>query len=266
MYLFYLPVAQPLDDAGRIMPGCYLVFYASETTDPEDVYADGSLGTSIGNEVTANAAGRFVPIYPDPTVSYRVQLFNEDDELQFDVDPYFPTAGNWIGEVRMHDGPLDDVPAGWVVCDGTGGTIDSRDRHPRGVGSGTALGDTGGANGTVSGTTDFDGGQSSGVTGGTSITVAQMPTHGHRFLAANNAGDSNADGWLNTNNMGIPGEDVGPFAQRLENEGGTQIIEDSGEGDPHTHTTPAINTHTHDFEASVTAPFFGIYFIKFVGA
>lgn len=263
--LFNLPIAQPLSITGEPLQNGYLRFYRSETTDLEDIYADGDLTTPLANPLVANAAGRFVAIYMDPRVPYRVQLFDEDDVLQYDIDPYFPIAGLFPGMVIMFDGDLDDVPAGWVVCDGTGGTIDSRDRFPVGVSNTKPLGQVGGSSG-LTGSTGSAGAHAHGAeTGDVTLTIDQTPVHAHTFLAANNASDSNADGWLSTNNMGIPGEDVGPFGQRLENEGGTQIISDTGGGDPHLHTIASDGAHTHEIEGDIDPPYFAIYFLKFTG-
>lgn len=263
--LFNLPIAQPISITGDIMPGCWLRFYRSETTDLEDIFADGDLTTPLANPLTANAAGRFVAIFMDPRIAYRVQLFDADDVLQYDIDPYFPIAGLFPGMVVMFDGDLGDIPAGWSVCDSTGGTIDTRDRFPVGVSATKPLGQTGGSTG-LTGTTGSAGAHAHGaITGDVTLTVEQIPAHAHTFLAANNASDSNADGWLSNNDMGIPGEDVGPFGQRLANEAGTQIISDTGGGDPHSHVIESDGAHTHELEGDIDPPYFAIYFLKFTG-
>jgi len=258
--LFNLPVAQPLDDAGRIMPGCYLRFYASETTDPEDVYSDGELNTTLGSEVTASAAGRFVPIFLDATVAYRIQLYNADNELQFDVDPVFPGAGNFVGEVKMYDGDLADLPAGWVVMNGGNGTIDSRDRFPRGVGSETSLGETGGS-ATASGTTDSNGAHNhSGATGGTAITEAEMPSHKHVGFTFPATGDDNSQ---------LPITRIGGSDQQSLGDVTISSAEtgETGGDDPHDHSIGSDGSHTHSIaDVSTIPPFFGVYFIKFIGA
>jgi hypothetical protein len=46
-------------------------FYQSGTLTPQNVFANADLSTSLGAVVTADAAGRFVPIYFDASKSYR---------------------------------------------------------------------------------------------------------------------------------------------------------------------------------------------------
>ena len=45
----------------------------------------------------------------------------------------------------MWNGVVGTIPAGWVLCDGTNGTPDLRDRFVPGAGGALAPGDTGGA-------------------------------------------------------------------------------------------------------------------------
>jgi len=64
------------------------------------------------------------------------------------------------GVIMMWSGSIASIPAGWLLCDGTGGTPDLRDRFIVGAGSTYAVGDTGGANSVT-------------------LTEAQMPSHIH---------------------------------------------------------------------------------------
>lgn len=263
--LFYLPIARPLDINGDIMPLAYLTFFETETFIPADIFANGALTTPLANPLIANAAGAFPAIYMDPRSAYRVQLHNAANELQYDIDPWFPISGLFVGEGKFYFGDINDIPSGWHNCDGTNGTPDMRDRFPIGVSNTNPLGQTGGST-SISGSTGSAGAHAhTGSTGATVLNVSQMPAHGHTFLAANNSSDSNADGWLNTNNMGVPGEDVGPFGQRLNNEGGTQIIADTGGGGSHFHSISSDGSHIHTISGSVIQPFLAWYFILFTG-
>jgi hypothetical protein len=75
------------------------------------------------------------------------------------VDNVVPT---WFprGMVIMWWGQAVNVPAGWLICDGTNGTPDFRDRMPYGAGGSIAVGNYGGANSLT-------------------LSVAQMPVHAH---------------------------------------------------------------------------------------
>jgi hypothetical protein len=54
-------------------------------------------------------------------------------------------AGLPSGVIVMWSGPLDAIPAGWALCDGSDGTPDLRNRFVLGVGAAEYLGSTGGA-------------------------------------------------------------------------------------------------------------------------
>lgn len=265
--LFTSPLYQPLNDSGQIQPQCKLQFFKSSTTTPTDVYANAGLLTTRGSEVTADAAGRFPVIYLDPKVALRVKLLTSAGVLIYDLDPVFPSPGQFIGQVVMYDGDLEDLPAGWHVCDGTNGTRDARDRVIIGAGSTYPLGDTGGA-ATASGSTGAAGAHDhGGATDGHALSAEENGPHKHGLLCANNSGDSNADGWLNTDNMSVPGEDVGPHQYRDDNLGGTDLIESSGDGEPHSHPITAVGNHSHSISSfSILPPYLGLYFVKFTGA
>ena len=50
-----------------------------------------------------------------------------------------------VGGICMYDGLVADLPSNWLVCDGTAGTPDLRDRFIVGAGTAYALGGTGGS-------------------------------------------------------------------------------------------------------------------------
>jgi hypothetical protein len=89
--LFYDPQAKPLDVTGNFQAGCQLYFYATGTLNETNVYANGTLSTPLSQPITADSAGRFVPIYMDPGVIYRIQMYNAAGTLLEDVDPIVPT-------------------------------------------------------------------------------------------------------------------------------------------------------------------------------
>lgn len=260
--IFNWPIHQPLDDSGQIMPGSYLKYFESETTTPTDVYADGALNTSRGSTVTSDSAGRFPVIYMDQTVALRVQFYNADDELQWDVDPVFPITGQFVGQVEMYDGDLNDIPAGWVHMNGSNGTIDARDRSPIGTSGTKALGTTGGSN---NATTSAAGGHDHG--GATSEVVldeTNMPKHGHKLLVCT-TGDGATHNFQN--DSGIAGDtDTKAYYTNTNADAGQKLVEETGEDDPsgHDHDIEAEEDHTHT--VSVVPPWFSIHFIKFVGA
>ena len=83
------------------MPGAYYNFYVSGSTTPALVYQDSGLtlpypaaslnGSSpLFTVIQADGTGAFTPIFLNPEVIYRVQLYNSTWSLVEDVDPYVP--------------------------------------------------------------------------------------------------------------------------------------------------------------------------------
>lgn len=93
--LFYEARAKPLSVVGLIQPGAYYQFYLTGTLSLTNVYADGNLATPLSQTpgsgaTTAAADGRLVPIYMNPAITYRYQLYSATAVLLEDVDPYIP--------------------------------------------------------------------------------------------------------------------------------------------------------------------------------
>ena len=81
------PVFRAVDSGGAPMAGALLQFYLTGTTTAASVYTSSALATPLGNPVVADAGGLFVPIYLDPSVTYRVQLQTSGGTVVRDVDP-----------------------------------------------------------------------------------------------------------------------------------------------------------------------------------
>jgi len=69
-----MPFVPAFNALGLISPAAKLKFFVTETTTPTAVYSDPDITVSLGSVVTADAFGRFVAIYLDPAVIYRVRL------------------------------------------------------------------------------------------------------------------------------------------------------------------------------------------------
>jgi hypothetical protein len=94
--LFYEPRNTPISTAGQVQPGCQRQFYLTGSTTLAPVYQDGALTVPFSQSptlITADGFGRFPPIYLDPSIVYRSQLFSSlalgSAPLE-DVDPYAP--------------------------------------------------------------------------------------------------------------------------------------------------------------------------------
>lgn len=87
MSLFYPSLQQAFDDNGNPLSGAKWKFFLTGTTTPTNVYSDSDLGTSLGATVTANSAGRFVPIYINETIDTRAKLETAAGSVIIDIDP-----------------------------------------------------------------------------------------------------------------------------------------------------------------------------------
>lgn len=95
MALFHASLFQALDTDGDPISGAIWKFYLTGTSTPTAVFSDFDFGTSLGATVTANSAGRFVPIYLDDDVTYRAVLCNAAGTPidPYDIDPVASDAG-----------------------------------------------------------------------------------------------------------------------------------------------------------------------------
>lgn len=78
------------------------------------------------------------------------------------------------GGIIMWSGSIGSIPAGWALCDGTGGTPDLRNKFIVGAGSTYAVNATGGA---VSNTPTI-------TVGATTLSTSEMPAHTHPLGSA----------------------------------------------------------------------------------
>lgn len=262
-YLFALPTVRPLTAAGAIMPNAYIQFYAAGTTTPADVYADAGLTTPLTNPVVANSAGEFVPIYLDPATVYRVLLYDADDVLIRDTDPYLPDRDYPPGTILMFYGTEAELeaaypPALWQQLNGNNGAPDIRDRMPIGVSASLSPGDTGGGSGTVN-TTAAGAHDHGAATGSHTLTTDEIPSHGHNVLDRG-AGTAIADGTSLASTQSLAGiRNVVEGSYITDNSLGTEYIEPTGGGTGHTHSITAAADHTH--QVTVTPPYCALWFI-----
>jgi len=114
------------------------------------------------------------------------------------------------GVIVMWSGSVASIPSGWLICDGTSGTPDLRNRFVVGAGDAYAVADTGGADSVT-------------------LTEAQMPAHTHTG-STDSAGDHS-----HTFSAFVPGGNAG------ENDpGGMDYIDPPG-----TYSTSTAGAHTH---------------------
>lgn len=91
-----------------------------------------------------------------------------------------------VGGIIIWSGAADAIPSGWLLCDGTSGTPNLRDRFVVGAGSTYAVGATGGA-----------------VT--VTLTEAQLPAHTHAVTDPGHAHTLSANLWRQYNGVNQDG-------------------------------------------------------------
>lgn len=94
---------------------------------------------------------------------------NPTASLQAATKQYVDNIALPAGIIVMWSGSSANIPAGWRICDGGGGTPDLRDRFIVGAGASYSPGNTGG-------TTSHN---HSISVGGTALNIAQLPAHSH---------------------------------------------------------------------------------------
>lgn len=146
---------------------------------------------------------------------------------QASLNSPFPTGG-----IILWSGSLASVPTGWLLCDGSGGTPDLRDRFVVGAGSTYAVGDTGGAATITLSVSNLPSHNHGGTTGGGGVdhshtysgTTAGAGGHAHNFYS----------GMFGGNNTAFPNDEPGT---------GTQA---------YTYVTSAVGDHTHTFSGTTS--------------
>lgn len=149
-----------------------------------------------------------------------------------------------VGGIMMWFGTIASIPVGWVLCDGTNGTPDMRERFVFGAGPSRAAGDRGGSF-TSSTVAAHNHGA---VTGGHALTKAEMPPHDHGISSNIAMGGGNGDQPTNWN---------GNSRWRTSTEGGA-----SGAAALHNHSIIDDGGHSH----TLTPPYLALLFIMRLAA
>lgn len=120
------------------------------------------------------------------------------------------------GVIVMWSGSVATIPSGWVLCNGSNGTPDLRDRFVVGAGSTYSVGDTGGA-------------------ASNTLTTSQLPSHTHSLSASGTTSGQSA-GHTHTFSGTTQGQS--------QSHSHTASVSDPG----HTHTESAVG----NFDGSQT--------------
>jgi hypothetical protein len=143
------------------------------------------------------------------------------------------------GIISLWSGSIATIPSGWLLCDGSNGTPDLRDRFVVGAGSTYVVDATGGAANVT------PAGSISGTVGGTSLTEAQMPRHFHQMRGPNSISAPQND--QGTGSFGLygggtaddPSQQYGTFSTGSgASSGGTTT--GTANGDSHNHSAGTL--------------------------
>lgn len=155
------------------------------------------------------------------------------------------------GMVLLWSGTSGSVPTGYALCDGSSGTPDLRDQFV--LGAGGSLPTAGGSSSTTTGSSTLG----ALTVAGHSLTVAELPAHSHNYFGpgavASFTGGGSGRGWdwgvaatyqTNSPSGGTPAQ--------------TQFIQNTGNGDAHTHGIGGSTAHTHSY---VLPPYKALFYI-----
>ena len=167
------------------------------------------------------------------------------------------------GLIALWSGSIAAVPSGWALCNGSNGTPDLRDRFIVGAGTTYAVGATGGsltssaAGGHTHTESSAGGHNHTGVTGDTSLTTNQMPSHTHTWTGTQTSEDNNftaGSNWLREGST-------------VQSSSFTVTTTATGEGAAHNHTIGTDGSHSHtinsvgDHTHTATPPYYALAYI-----
>ena len=162
------------------------------------------------------------------------------------------------GAIILWSGAIGSIPSGWLLCNGTSGTPDLRDRFIVGAGSTYAVAATGGATTATLGTTNLPSHTHSISASGTTSTVDINHTHSFSAQTGGQSADhTHGPAGGASSFMGVPnnGQSGRTDAGQATNFGST-----SGTSNDHSHSVSgntgsmsANNTHNHTVTVSGTS-------------
>lgn len=144
---------QFFNDNGTPLAGGLIYTYQAGSSSPLATFVDNGGTVANSNPIVLDSAGRLpAEVWLFTGYSYKFIIKTAADVLIQSLDNIYPilqnntAVGDTIpaGLIAIWSGSTGSVPAGWALCDGTGGTPDLRNSFILGAGSTYAVGDTGG--------------------------------------------------------------------------------------------------------------------------
>lgn len=144
---------------GLPLAGGLLYTYQAGSTTPITTYTDSSGAIPNTNPIILGTDGRPPQeIWLTSGYSYKFVLQTSTFVTIQTLDNIYPipsssAAGTTVpsGAIIMWSGSIGSIPAGYVICNGSNGTPDLRDRFVVGAGNTYAVGNTGGFTSAVAG-------------------------------------------------------------------------------------------------------------------
>lgn len=226
------------------------------------------VGNVTGN-LTGNANGDHTGTFTGSADFSNAGVLFADEQILLDwLEPAIVQAwiraGLPVGSIVAYSGNLANLPVEWVLCDGTNGTPDLRNRFIIGAGPSFAADSAGGSTTHSHAISIASGGAHAhtGTVGGHALTLAQIPSHRH----ANGVTDANTDRVFSRGSTGAfvttpdsisDSSNNGTFEGWTSNEGG---------GEAHTHSLTLDNSGAHNHSgtsspASSLPPYYALSYI-----
>lgn len=240
------------------------------TTNLSGVLALGSSGSMQGGEFTGALRGApaqtanqiLVPVGTGPATQAGSPILTTAN-----VNSNLPAGYGLVpaGTIMLWYGSSGSVPAGYSLCDG--GTHNSyvtpnlQNQFVVGAGSGFAQGSSGGSSSTITGSTDPLTAGGAYTILGHSLTVAELPVHGHTMWTGGFAG-ATGSGIVTLLNSGTqqfnfpsgePGISGHQMIGNATNDGST-----FASGTAHSHSTSGNLAHTHTYSLP---PYYALFYI-----
>ena len=137
---------------GLPLNGGFLYTYQAGSTTPANTYTTSAGTIANTNPIQLGTDGRPPQeIWLTSGSTYKFVLTDSNNAVIQTYDNLYGIIGTTpsvsavpAGGIIMWSGSIASIPAGYVICDGTNGTPDLRDRFVVGSGSTFAVGNTGG--------------------------------------------------------------------------------------------------------------------------
>ena len=145
---------QFFDNNGLPLAGGLIYTYQAGSSTPLATYTTNNGTTPNSNPIILDAAGRTPQeVWMQTGYSYKLVLQTSAGVTLQTLDNLYPilqtststSSPFTAGMIMLWSGSIGSIPGGWVLCNGTNGTPDLRDRFVVAAGSTYAVGATGGS-------------------------------------------------------------------------------------------------------------------------